>query len=104
MKTLSNVAVVLAAVGLAACSSSRDAVEVDVVRSAQQRDMSPQLSDAEQATLARGQANFAVDIYQAVRKQPESVDKDIFLSPHSASIASLRPVRKCHPPSLPGRS
>jgi len=87
VKTLSNVAVVLAAVGLAACSSSRDAVEVDVVRSAQQRDMSPQLSDAERATLTASQADFAVDIYQAVRKQPESVDKDIFLSPHSASIA-----------------
>ena len=90
MKTLSNVALVLAAVGLAACSSSSsssDAVKVDVVRSAQQRDTNPQLSDAERATLATSQANFAVDIYQAVRKQPESVDKDIFLSPHSVSIA-----------------
>ena len=49
--------------------------------------MGPQLSDAEQAALAKGQANFAVDIYQAVRKQPDSVDKDIFLSPHSVSTA-----------------
>ncbi len=91
MKTLSNVALALAAVGLAACSSSSsseaDAVKVEVVRSAQQRDTSPQLSDDERATLAESQASFAVDIYQAVRKQPKSVDKDIFLSPHSVSIA-----------------
>ena len=93
VKTLSNVALVLAAAGLAACSSSSsprtgtDSIEFDVVSSTQQRDTSPQLSDAEQATLTKGQANFAVDIYHAVRTQPESVDQNIFLSPHSVSTA-----------------
>jgi len=93
VKTFSNVAFVLAAVGLAACSSSSsprsgtDPIEIDIVSSEQQRDMSPQLSDAEQATLTAGQANFAVDIYHAVRSQPESADQNIFLSPHSVSTA-----------------
>jgi serpin B len=60
---------------------------VDVVRSALARDTRPQLSDVERDTFATGQATFAVDLYQTVRKQPESVDKDLFLSPHSISIA-----------------
>lgn len=91
---LTNVALLTAALGVAACSSSSHpsgsatgVPKVDVVRSAQQREMNPTLSASELETLAKSRANFAVDIYQAVRKQPENVDKDIFLSPHSVSIA-----------------
>ncbi|MBX3209999.1 MAG: serpin family protein [Labilithrix sp.] len=98
----SNVAVVLAAVGLAACSSSPASpasppspassaepvpVEIGVVRSAQQRHMSPELSETERATFERSQADFAVDVYHAVRKEPGRADEDIFLSPHSISTA-----------------
>jgi len=91
---LTNLALLTAVLGVAACSSSSrpsesatGVPEVEVVRSALRREMNPTLSAAELETLARSQADFAVDIYQAVRKQPENVDKDIFLSPHSVSIA-----------------
>lgn len=49
--------------------------------------MGPELSDEERATLERSQADFAVDIYHAVREQPRLADRDIFLSPHSISTA-----------------
>jgi serpin B len=102
---ISNVALVLAAVGLAGCSSSSapragarpepagaepgepEPAKVDVVQSAQQRNTDPQLSELERDILAASQVGFAVDFYHAVRKQPGSDDKDIFLSPHSVSIA-----------------
>ncbi|MDF2696153.1 MAG: hypothetical protein K0S65_4536 [Labilithrix sp.] len=98
---ISNVALVVAAVGLAGCSSSSagsrsksgpesgdsESANVDVVRSAQQRNTNPQLSESERDILAASQASFAVDIYQAVRKLPDSSDKNLFLSPHSISIA-----------------
>lgn len=61
--------------------------EIGVVRSAQQRNMNPQLEEGERVALAAGQVRFAVDFYHAVRKLPETAGKDIFLSPHSVSIA-----------------
>jgi serpin B len=96
---MSNVTLTLVAAGLAACTSGslapggsddrkpEEAVEVETARSPQERDDSPALADDEQRTFAASQAAFALDIYQAVRKQPEQVGKDIFLSPHSISIA-----------------
>lgn len=62
-------------------------VPIGVVRSAQQRNMDPQLAPTELETLTRSQANLAVDLYQAVRARPESADEALFLSPHSVSIA-----------------
>ena len=95
VKTRSNVALVLAAVGLAACSSSsssspargrtRSRSTSSARRSSGTRTRSCRTPSARRSRTS--QANFAVDIYQAVRKQPESVDKDLFLSPHSVSIA-----------------
>ncbi len=121
MKVL-NVALFLAAVSFAGCSSSSaprptsgiqpepkseapsqadpqsqqapqpqpaetEAATIGVVRSAQQRNTDPQLSEREQEILATNQVGFAVDFYHAVRSSPESTGKDIFLSPHSVSIA-----------------
>ena len=57
------------------------------MRSAQQRNTTPTLSSSELETLVSSQADFAVDLYQAVRKQSDNADKDVFLSPHSVSIA-----------------
>jgi serpin B len=97
---ISIVAIFLATAGLAHCSSSStpgsvaksepgesEPAKVDVVRSAQQRNTNPQLSESERDILAASRVSFAVDFYQAVRKQPFSADKDVFLSPHSISIA-----------------
>jgi serpin B len=84
----SSLACLVAVAFAAACSSEDDGgPKVEVVRSAQQRNTNPQLSDAEHGAFATGQASFAVDLYQAVRKQPDSVDKNVVLSPHSISIA-----------------
>jgi serpin B len=86
---LLNIAL-LAATGLASfavgCSSSDDAkpANVETVRSAQQRDTHPTLSPGELDTLAKGEADFAVDIFKTVSKA--SAD-NVFLSPHSISIA-----------------
>ncbi|HVH41871.1 MAG TPA: serpin family protein [Labilithrix sp.] len=88
----SSLALVLAAVALTACSSSSEPeapgrVQVDVVRSAQQRNTSPQVTQTEQDTFATSQAAFAVDLFQSVAKRPDSVGKNVFLSPHSVSTA-----------------
>lgn len=71
----------------AADSPSGDAVPIGVVRSAQQRNMEPELEPTELERLTKSQANLAVDLYQAVRKRPESAEQNLFLSPHSVSIA-----------------
>ena len=68
-------------------AGDRGEAPIGVVRSAQQRNLDPKLEPTERDTLAKSQANMAVDLYQAVRKDPESADKDLFLSPHSVSIA-----------------
>jgi serpin B len=88
---ISHLTLALVAVGLAACTSSPDGSDgrgseegADTGRSPQERDESEK---PEHDAFAASRAAFALDIYQAVRKQPEQVGKDIFLSPHSISIA-----------------
>lgn len=82
----------LAASSLVACTASEQAPndptqDISVQKSTAERNTTPSLSDAELGTFAADQAAFAVDLYQAVRKDPEVANKDIFLSPHSVSIA-----------------
>lgn len=107
---IARVALVVAAVCLAGCSSSSgprtgpgtasepepqpeleaedvEPAHVDVVRSALRRDTNPQLSDAERDILAASQVGFAVDFYHAVRRLPERAGQNVFLSPRSVSIA-----------------
>jgi serpin B len=85
--------IVLAALALTACSSKDGAPDgapedqIEVVRSAQQRNTTPTLSSAETEMLAKGQADFAVDIFRAVATSPERAGENVFLSPHSISIA-----------------
>ena len=83
----------LAASSLVACTASEQAAEPDptkdvtVQKSTAERNTTPTLSEAELGAFAADQAAFAVDLYQAVRKDPEIANKDVFLSPHSVSIA-----------------
>jgi hypothetical protein len=65
---------------------SFEPAKVDVVQSGLERNTNPQLSDSERDMFTAGQVNFAVDFYQAVRKQL-SADSNVFLSPHSVAIA-----------------
>jgi serpin B len=70
-----------------ACSASSDdkRQEVDVVRSSLARDTAPALSPLQLDTFSQDQAEFAVDLYQAVQKTHPG--KDVVLSPHSISTA-----------------
>lgn len=61
--------------------------EVGVVRSALERNTDPQLSEPERAALLASRVDFAVDLYHAVRGVSGRAGTDIFLSPHSISIA-----------------
>ena len=88
MKT-SNVGLLLLAGSLAssiACStpSAEPTANVEIVKSSLAREMSPLLTPSELSELSVDQADFAVDIYKAVRK---SDDGNVFLSPHSISTA-----------------
>lgn len=88
MKT-SNIALLLAATSLVACATPSDDGKppVEEVRSSLARDLTPTVSPALLDTFAQDQANFAVDLYQAVRKDPAKQNDDIFVSPHSVSTA-----------------
>ena len=80
----------LAAVSALACGGSPDPApkqNVEVVKSSLARDMAPVLTPTQLDTFSQDQAEFAVDLYHAVRKEPKSANEDVFVSPHSVSIA-----------------
>jgi len=83
-----NVALI-ALLGLAAgCSSDPSPStggNVSEAKSALTRDTAPSLTDAEVTSLANGQADFAVDLYQ--KTSAANAGASVFLSPHSASLA-----------------
>jgi serpin B len=84
----SNIAFLLAAASLVACStSSDDKADIETVKSSLARDTTPVLSPSELDTFATDRADFAVELYRAVAKDPANATKDIFLSPHSVSSA-----------------
>lgn len=97
MRSSSLVLAALFASAVAACTASSTGsadpshpspVEnVSVVQSEAQRDTSPTLAPAEATQFAADQADFALDLYQAVRKDAALDGKDVFLSPHSVSTA-----------------
>jgi len=66
--------------GLAACAQP---VAGEVVQSEKQRVTSPDVSEADLATLVDGNSTFAFDLYQALRE----ADGNLFYSPHSISLA-----------------
>ena len=66
--------------GLAACAQPVTGV---VIQSDKQRDTSPNVKEADLATLVNGNSAFAFDLYQALREQ----DDNLFFSPYSISLA-----------------
>ncbi len=90
-----SLAVVLAALGASAaasvgCSSDEPkdgAAKIEVVQSAQQRNLTPTLSPTETDILANGEADFAIDILKQVSSSAEKANDNVFLSPHSISTA-----------------
>jgi serpin B len=73
----------------AGCSTSAEAPKpnYDVAKSSLARDLTPAVTAADQTQLTNDNASFAIDLYQAVRKNPKLDKQGIFLSPHSVSTA-----------------
>lgn len=69
-----------------ACSDE-ETPEVEEVRSALARNDAPHVLNDDGVRFAEDQASFALDLYHAVRKAPDHVDRDVFVSPHSISTA-----------------
>jgi len=78
MKRLVSLALVAACGG-----TTTDLTEIPEVRSDLERELQPNVSAAELATLVADNTAFAVDLYRAVRDQPGN----LFMSPHSISTA-----------------
>ena len=66
--------------GLAACAQP---VAGEVVQSEKERVTSPDVNEADLATLAEGNSTFAFNLYQALREE----DGNLFYSPYSISLA-----------------
>lgn len=64
----------------AACS---DPVSGEVLKSDKERDSSPNVSQSDLNNLARGNSQFAFDLYQAIR----DAEGNLFYSPYSISLA-----------------
>ncbi|WP_169927446.1 serpin family protein [Labilithrix luteola] len=67
------------------CSREDSHVQVEEVRSGLHRDTTPGLSDDERTQFARGQADFAVDLYRTVGASADHANRNLFLSPVSLS-------------------
>ncbi|MBX3187371.1 MAG: serpin family protein [Labilithrix sp.] len=85
---LASLAAACSAASLAAACSAASPeppkADVEIVKSSLARDTTPAVTPAELETFAADQADFAIDLYQAVRKGESG---DVFLSPHSVSTA-----------------
>ena len=79
-KVFLGVLVVALMLGLAACAQP---VAGEVIQSEKQRVTSPDVNEADLATLVDGSSAFAFDLYQALRE----ADGNLFYSPHSISLA-----------------
>lgn len=78
MRTLS-----LLALALAACGGQTPAAPGEEARSSLDRDLDPDVSAAQVASLTESNRRFAFDLYQEIRAASDNV----FISPHSISIA-----------------
>jgi len=72
--------VVALILGLAACAQPVTGV---VIQSDKQRETSPNVKEADLATLVEGNSAFGFDLYQALREE----DDNLFFSPYSISLA-----------------
>ena len=79
-KVFLGVLVVALMLGLAACAQP---VAGEVIQSEKQRVTSPDVNEADLATLVDGSSAFAFDLYQALRE----ADGNLFYSPYSISLA-----------------
>jgi len=70
----------VALLGLVACAQP---VASEIVRSERERVTSPDVNEADLATLVSGNSAFAFDMYQALREE----DGNLFYSPYSISLA-----------------
>jgi serpin B len=87
MRTLTSAFLFVSlAAGLAVggCNSDSSSVDPPQIKSELQRDLSPQVSATDQATLVAGNTAFAFDLYQ---KQRTSGSDNMFFSPYSISQA-----------------
>ena len=82
LKSASRMKRLLALVLLAACGDS-GTTDIPEVRSDLERELAPNVSDANFAAAVSGNAEFATDLYQQVRGKPGN----LFMSPHSISVA-----------------
>jgi serpin B len=76
---------------LAACgtrsSPSADAGSVQIAKSTLARDAAPNVPAVDRTALVAGNTGFAIDLYEAIAKQPGSAGQSLFFSPYSVSIA-----------------
>jgi len=77
---VASVLMVTLMVGLAACSQ---AAAGEFIQSDEPRDMAPQVSGDDLATLVAGNSAFAFDLYQQLKDE----DGNLFYSPYSISVA-----------------
>jgi serpin B len=81
LKSLARMKRLLSLALLAACSDST--TEIPEVKSDVARDMQPNVSPADFATVVDGNTEFATDVYREIRTKPGN----LFMSPHSISTA-----------------
>src|SRR5437762_2149691 len=88
MKSVTALFLLATLASIAGCSTDEESAlpPVEVAKSSLARDRAPVVSDADRATFAKDNAAFAIDIYNAVRKDAKA-DDAVFLSPHSISTA-----------------
>ncbi len=78
--SLVSVLMVTLMVGLGACSQAAGG---ECIQSDEPRDMAPQVSGDDMATLVEGNSDFAFDLYQQLRDK----EGNLFYSPYSISLA-----------------
>jgi serpin B len=81
----------LLAASLAACGSrstpSSDANRVAIAKSNLARDAAPNVPAPDRAALVAANTTLALELYDAIAKQPESAGRSLFFSPYSVSSA-----------------
>ncbi len=88
--TLALTALLPLALGGAGCdgaSPTSPADHVHEVKSALQRDMTPNAAPADLDALVQANATFAFDLYQQLAASPTADGKNMVFSPHSVSVA-----------------
>jgi serpin B len=75
-------AVIMVAVIILSCAVATGDPGVEEIRSEVEREMNPQVSEADLATLVEGNTQFAFDLYRAIEER----DHNLVYSPYSLSV------------------